>query len=412
MKRTRFVPIAIVSLLFMFGCSSSTRVTNPVNPGAAEQETVLGDQALAGGDYTAANTHYKAALAIDSSHPRANLGAAVTEVYLVQNDPEVAALIARLQALTAAPASLRTGPPALGRPGARITSRLGLVSGRLYDPSSIGRMLGVLVLQGTADPPLLSEVQSVIKRKLIPRVQYAEDRLNQVETDPNFVMRLPPSITDEPDTVEVDLGEVRVLDAVVNEVQGWLGIVVAYNFDVPNPVDLVPPDSLLGPLTNFGKLNTDGAAALSQARVDFLQAHTEFNAGVATIGGETDDQSDDVIPQAALLEPEFVDFRTTFDQVDASLNAPVDVLVRDYLGVTRTIQVQLKNFFTNPIADWKTKLPDHDFDTTTGDPYILDPITFPDPIFNGVFPNMTNATWQSLIGPVGPPSPALRVARR
>jgi len=34
--------------------------------------------------------------------------------------------------------------------------------------------------------------------------------------------------------------------------------------------------------------------------------------------------------------------------------------------------------------------------------YPTDPVTFPDPKFNDVFPEMTNSAWQALIGPVGP----------
>jgi len=405
-KRVVLLPAVIFSLLILFGCSSeSKKATTTPNTSTADQENALADDALANGDYTTANTHYKAALAADPTNTRANLGAAVTEVDLVQNDPQVSSLVDQLQGVVPVPAARAS------RAGARMMGKLGLSNGRLYDPSSVGRMMAKLVLKATSDPPLLSEVQDAIKNKVLPKLQYAEDRLNVMESNPNFELLLPPAMTDGPDTIEVDLGDIRVLDAVVNQTQGWLGVVMAYNFDIPNPTELVPLDSLLGASTDFGKLNSDGAGWLTAARADLQQSHVEFSAGVAAINAETDNQDNDVIPQTALQEQGFLDFQSHFDDVDQSLNGPVDVTVKDYQNVDQTIQVQLKNFFTSPITDWKTKFPNHDFDPTTGDPRVLDPITFPDPTFNGIFPNLTNVGWQGLIGPVGPRPPGLRALR-
>lgn len=405
------VTLALVSLVFASGCGSSDKSTAPPDPAAAEAAAQLGDQAFAAGDVVAANTHYKEALAKDPTNSHANLGAAVTEMGLLESDAEVTGVADRLYPLLPRPARASL-PLGIGRPRSALARFTGLVGGRDYGPRATGLAMGNLLMRATEDPPLLSEVQSVLRTRVMPRLQYAEDRLGVLEQNANFSMLLDPELTGGPDTVEVDLGEVRVLDAVINELQGWLGMVVAYNFDFPMPSELVPPDSILANGTSFGKLNTGGTQLLAAARLDFLKAHTIFAAGADGIAAETDNQDDDLIPQAALQEQGFIQFMSDFDDVNNALQNTIAINVDDYQGGQVGIQLNIGSFFTNAIADWKTKLPAHTFDGTTGQPLITNPVTFPDPTFNGIFPGMTNATWQSIIGPVDRPALATRAPIR
>jgi hypothetical protein len=392
------VLVACAALSIVAGCGSDDKATNPADPGAAEQLSLQGDQALMNGDYAGANAYYKNALTKDPTHEHANLGAAVTELALLESDPEITPYVDPLLPAPQRGTTLLRGPAP--------TRAMALVGGRRYGPMLMGRVLGRLVLQGTSDPLVLSEVQDVIRRRVLPRLIYAEARLDRLELRPDFAMFLTPEMTGAPDTIEVDLGEIHMLDAFVNVIEGWLGIAVAYNFDFPEPSELVPLDSLLDTPSNaFGKLNSGGGALLSSARLDFLAAHSELHAAASYILAETDDQADDAIPKAAIDTPDFDAVLAEFDNAYESLTGPIDVVVQDYLGADKTIQVQLGNFFTNPISDWKAKLPTHSFDPVTGDPVVNDPITFPDPKFNNIFPNLTNTIWQQLVGPV-PPRPA------
>src|SRR2546427_79526 len=94
------------------------------------------------------------------------------------------------------------------------------------------------------DPPAISEVQYVVKTKVMPKLAYAEARLNKIEQQPGFVFKIAPDVTGEPDSIEVDLGDILILDSVINGVQGWLGLLVSYNFDVPS-YEHVNAESLL-----------------------------------------------------------------------------------------------------------------------------------------------------------------------
>jgi hypothetical protein len=248
------------------------------------------------------------------------------------------------------------------------------------------------------DPTYAAWYQIVIRTEVMPRLAYAEARLNAIEGNSALSLIVPPSISGAAADIEVDLGEVLALDAVINSVQGVLGTVVAYNFDNP---DGATAEELLAPTSKFGELMPDGAARLAAAHLDLALSYTRFNAMIAHINAESDDQSDDAIPKAALTTQEFLDFADGFAQAEDALAHTVTVDVTDYQGNPATIDITIGKLFDNPIADFKDKLPAYTFDID-GNPVITDPITFPDPKFNLLFPNMDNVAWRTLIGPVTP----------
>jgi len=406
MKRLVVAAVCLILAvaLALAGCSKSSS-KSPTNPVVGATETAAGDAELAGGDYAGANAHYKAALAADPSNPRANFGAAVTEVYLAQGDPGVDSLIAFINP---SPQPLpRNGQTLEGTRFARGLGRFGLSPRMAYDPMSASIAMARIFMKANANPPAFSNVQHVISTVVLPRLLYAQDRLAVIEQHPEFVYKVAPAVSGSADTIEIDLGEIYALDAVINSVEGVFGPLIAYNFDTP--YDSVKVDSLLTAGTAFGTLNTGGAITLQASRTHLLASKTKLDAMIAFINAETDDQSDDLIPKAALLEPGFTQFVDSFTQFQTSLTSQVSVNFTTYQGTQVPVALQVGNFFLTPIADWKTKLPAHTFP----DPYtvvVTDPITFPDPTFNNIFPGMTNAVWQSIIGPVNPPPPVL--ARR
>src|SRR5262249_27441620 len=183
------------------------------------------------------------------------------------------------------------------------------------------------------DPESLSEIQHLIKTRVMPRLAEAELRLAIVEQTSEFVMKFPPAVTGLPDTIEIDKGEVYLLDAVVNGVQGWLNIAVAYNFDVENSdYEHVNAESLLAAGTAFGTLHDDGSIQLNSARTNFMLVNTRLDQAAAFIAAETDDQSDDLVPQEWLNTPEYTDLADDVDQLYATLIAPVQVEATDANG--------------------------------------------------------------------------------
>jgi hypothetical protein len=398
MKKLVFILLLAVLAL---GCAKST--TMPVvDTVTAQKETDLGNQALVNGDFATANAHYRTAVSLNPDNTQAQFGAGVTEVFQLQSDPEVVSLQNQLSLTRTRSATQATSLSRTERATAlslRLTEAGQGVDPR-YAPQSMGKAFFRTLLHACDDPRSISEIQRIIRRKIMPQLQFAEDRLNRVEAASNFTLLLPPSITGLPQTIEIDKTEVYVLDAVVNDLQGWLGILVAYNFDVPNnDFEHVNAESLLAAGTAWATLHRGGAQQLASARLDFLNVKIKLDAAAAYLAAETDDQSDDVIPASWLKTQAYLDLRDAVNRVDNSLKGPVTTTVNDASQQPMTLQVYIGRFFVPAIADLKTKFPALEF--TAGHPVVAAPITFSDPTINGIFPDMTNPRWQQLTGITG-----------
>lgn len=405
----RFALLLVVLLgLAVAGCGDSDKTTNP-DPTGAQLEVDAANAALAAGDYTSAYTHFQAAFAKDPANTEARFGLAVSGVYVVQNDPEIQQVIDYLgpQIPQAAPAPQDRRLPAL----AQRMGVLGATPQHDFGPRSMGRAMVRIMGAAATDPIMVSRVQSLIRTKVMPRLQQAENHLIVLEAASEFVLKYPPAVTELPDTIEIDKSDLLLLDAIINGVQGWLGMFVAYNWDVPNnDFEHVNPESLLAEGTDWATLHTGGAVQLAAAKNDLLTWDIRLAQAATSLGAETDDQSDDVVANTVLTEPDFVQLLQDAERVSASMQGPVQVEVEDYNGQPFLLQFEVGRFFVPAIGDLKRMLPDHTFDPVTHDPEPVLPLTFTDPTINGIFPDMTNPRWQALTGLTAPP-PALSARR-
>jgi hypothetical protein len=400
MKRL-LAAVFLTLVLCVVGCGGSDSGGSPPPDTAGSQSDVtLGMQALANGDYSSANTYFRSAVGKDPSNGQAQFGLALTDVYLLNDDSQVQGAVGGFFAR----AGLRQATP-LARHASAATQVAALresVTGK-YSPRNTAMAAMRMLAFAAEDPESLSKIQHIIKTVVMPRLAEAEIRLGIVEQASEFVMKFPPSVTNLPDTIEIDKGEVYLLDAVVNGVQGWLNIAVAYNFDVENSdYEHVDPESLLAPGTVFGTLNADGAIQLNAARTNFIFVNTRFDQAASFIASETDDQSDDLVPQEWLNTPEYDELTADVDRLYNTLIGPVSVDATDSNQQPFPLLLDLGKFFVPAIGDLKTVLPNHTF--VNGDPVVDNPITFPDPTINGIFPDMTNARWQQLTGQNGAPT--------
>jgi hypothetical protein len=173
----------------------------------------------------------------------------------------------------------------------------------------------------------------------------------------------------------------------------------------------VNAESLFAAGTDWATLHPGGALALSSAQANFLRVNTQFDLAVAYMAAETDPQDDDLIPYDATQTAEFAELGNAIDQLTAALTGPVVVPdAKDYQGNPFEMSIDLSRFFAPAISDLKTKFPHLAFDAG-GEPYPTEPLTFDDPVINGIFPDMTNERWRQLAGPVGPP-PTVAARRR
>lgn len=408
MLRRLLLLLAATLALAALGCGSSNKSTAP-DPTGAQQEVDAANAALASGDYTAAYNHFQAALAKDPTNTEARFGVALSGVYVVQNDPEIAQVIAYVE--SELPRNVAPAPQdrSLSDPLRRL-GVMGATPRHDFGPRSMGRAMIRVLGQAASDPVALSQVQYLIRTKVMPKLQLAEDHLNVIEAASEFVIQYPPAVTHQPDTIEIDKSDVLLLDAAVNGVQGWLGMLVAYNLDVPNnDFENVNAESLLAEGTAWATLHSGGALQLAAARNDLLTFEIRLAQAAASLGAETDDQSDDVVSAAVLSDPEFQQLLQDAERMSASLQGPVQVEVEDADQQPFTMQLHIGRFFVPAIDDLKTVLPDHVFDSN-GDPVLVTPLTFADPTIHGIFPDMTNPRWQQLTGLSAPP-PGLSARR-
>jgi hypothetical protein len=385
-----------MAALALSAASCSSDKKNPLDPGAAESAAQAGDAALANGDLSGADSHYKSALDKDPGNGHANLGAAITNLALLQDDAAVDSLLTFLDSV----------PLPLPAPGARaarsnrVLAHIGLRTGTKYDPITNAHRLARLMMRSTVDPIMASWYQRVIRNHIMPRLAYAEDRLTVIVQHPTFTYLVPTSITGLDFPLEVDLGEALALDAVVNSLQGVFGTLLAYNFDaVPGATNA----ELLDPASTFGTLNTGGAAILTAAQADLRKASARVVQMDAFIRAETDPQDDDAIPVSALDTQEFQDFEAGFAKMEAALTGTISVAVETWDSRSVDVTLSAGTFFTSPITDWKTMMPTHTIDACD-QVIITNSITFPHPTFNGVLPSMTNPGWQDIIGTVNNPA--------
>jgi len=388
----------------LWGCGSdNSTAPPPADPQGAATEVALGNTDLGNGNYAGANQHYQAALTKDPNNNQARLGVAVTDVYLLQNDTEVQSVVDYLD---------QVPPPVVGNArvmlhSKRVASLLDPAH-RSFTPVSEGRAVMRMLTAAVTNPPAISDIQRIIVTKVMPKLQSTQNHLNVIEQASEFVFKLPPAATGLADTLEIDKSDVLLLDSVVNGVQGWLGLVVAYNFDVSNnDFDNVNTDSLLTPGTDWAKLHDGGALALAAAKENLLLVKTRLDQAALSLAGEADDQTDDLVPKTWLDTPEYQDLQDGVTRATNTLAGPVAITVNDYAGQPFAMGLNLGRFFVPAITDLKTKLPDHTFDVY-GKPQLVAPITFPDPTINGIFPDMTDARWQQLTGVTGPVARATR----
>jgi len=266
--------------------------------------------------------------------------------------------------------------------------------------------------------PLIRGLQAYIHNFTLPATQSIVSHLAAAENDPNFNITIISG--DEPDTVEIDLGEVYVLDAVVRALRSGLQIATAYDvelapdgdyswitdsfvdfgftgyvieYDDPDPDTLYLVDdeevavmrqaalmtgfeNLLAPDSYFLTLWTvpwSGETAMDAAYTEIQTLLVKLEAAYVFIQAEGDDQDHDLITQMLLAEldeailamgeelPEFLGTWETIPDVIAwieeILAGPYTIPVEISDTETFDLTVNISALFLDPVEDWKTKLP-------------------------------------------------------
>lgn len=375
--------LAIMLALSLLGCEGEEPTGGERDVELAAQRVAEANVLVEQGDYAGANALYKEAMSLDPQNLDAHFGAAVTEALILEDDPEIAdATEAWIEYFDEHPGPWPS-PGFLGDTGLPL-SALALIGGVVESMTSSA--------QG---PPTMSEMQQILENRVLPVISYLLARFSVLESDPSFQFIATPGMTGEPESMEIDVGDIYLADAGVRVMRATIYFLISYDLDVD---DYEEPswETLLAEGSSFLTLHAAGWTYMQNARSDLLAAIGRAEDGIDAILAETDDQSDDLVVIDDPEDPDFQQGQETLNDLETALNGPIQIEIPWEQPGPPTVTVDLSMFFLNPIQDWKARLPIYHFEE--GEPVLEEPITFPDPTFNGILPGMTNDRLRELFG--------------
>lgn len=367
------------------------------------------------------NQLFHDALDLSPSNDTAAFGAAVTGIFLLEDDPQLRQIadeweawleeddappIIPLTRIAGVPASLRWGratlPLELPLADMEGLARAGLVA------SDLARApLGARV-----DPPDISGYREVLLDVVVPALAEAAELLEEIESSA-FVFTVTEAMQgemeNEAEVLELDLTEVLILRAGLEVAIAGAEIASAYSLE-PNPLGAQEFVTAMTPGSTFLQLEADGAALLEEA-LDRLRAAPDLVvAALDNLEAESDDQSDDILKIGVdgASQEDIDEARSIAEDVGDALFSPTDITFEEGDPDELTITFDAKQFFLNPIEDLKAAIPPYEVFTAMEESQVvpvfvwqdlnLDDWDFPDPTFHGVLPGMTSERLRTDLG--------------
>ena len=369
--------------------------------------------------FAESNALFLEALSASASNDTASFGAAVTGIFLLEDNTDVRALVDDWDAwleddtIPALVASLLG--PAVTAIRDPITLPLGFSTGTIEQVTYSG-MTAFEFAGGPAlvhdPPPSVEELQTVLRDVVRPALIEALEHLVAI-TNSSFTFTVTPAMQGEleidADPLELDYTEILALQAGLQLALAAIDVATAYILS-PNPLDAQGFVDALDPASDFLTLATGGAAALENALVELQFAGTLLLSALDELELETDDQTDDIIkidpnccdPLTFESAQEVADVRAAIQDVRDALTSPT-VVTLDEGGLDEySFTLDAGEFFTDPIPDLKALLAPYEVFTAmeVGETVAvfrwtalnLDEWAFPDPKFSGILPGMVTTS--------------------
>ncbi|MCK4591267.1 MAG: hypothetical protein KAT86_05895, partial [Candidatus Latescibacteria bacterium] len=396
--------IGFGAILLLAGCEQLEPTAPSVNP---EESRTKAEQALdalnssldqardmeefSPGEvnFSEADGLYKEAIELDPSNTQAQFGAAITEILMLLQNEEILAVMDSLQSFMG-----EEEPSGLGfgigiAPNVR---RIALTPKLVYGmaKTSVQQRTSRRVAKSAQEVLRVSDIQRVIEQHFIPALDYTLARLTLVEQDSDFQLILTPEFLgdEQGDSLEVDLGEVYVLDASISVLRAFLMIATAYNldFDDNGSYDFLQDPSDAEILRQLKRLDKDSpfltlraSDKLPAAGLSLNDAIEKLEDAVGFIREETDPQDDDIIKQQYIVdldgevdltgESDVPQFLQDVDSVEKALSKLREILSgpvqidADFNGDGQPewLTVNLSACFISPVQNLKGLLPYHEW---------------------------------------------------
>ena len=265
-------------------------------------------------DFTQANELYKEAIELDPSNTEAQFGAGVTELLMLAQNADVQAVEDSLRAFMGEGGEEGAEKPLLGVGMAPNAKRIAMMPKIVYrmGKKALPAKRSRKTAKSAGEIRTVRDLQRIIEETFIPAVDYALARLAVVEDDPDFQFIITPELQGdaEEDSLELDLGEVYILDAQLRTLKAFLLVATAYNldFDENGSYDFLQEEfsdaEILRQLMRVDQdsdfLTLRSSDGMLPAGLNVLSALEKLEASVAFIRAEEDDQRDDLIRQRDL----------------------------------------------------------------------------------------------------------------
>ncbi len=365
------------------------------------------------------NTLFLTALSAAPTNETALFGAAVTGIFLLEDNTDVRALAEDWDAwleddTTPSPVATLLGP-AVSAIRDPITLPLGFSTGTIEQVAYSG-MAAFELANGPAlthdPPPSVTEHQAVLRDVVRPALIESLGHLFEI-TSSSFTFTVTEAMQGEleidADPLELDYTEILTMQAGLQAALAAVDIATAYIF-TPNPLDAQGFVDAMTPGSTFLTLATGGADALGDALERLQSAGTLLLSAIDELKAETDDQTDDIIKIDPITfddltfesAQELEDARASVQDILDALSSPTVITVDGGPPDGFSFMLDARQFFIDPIADFKLLLAPYVVLTADeGGEMVglfrwtalnLDEWMLPDPTFSGILPGMTTTS--------------------
>jgi hypothetical protein len=317
-------------------------------------------------NFNHAREHYEAALQRDANNPTARFGVAVTTLLTLSMDTEINDAFDEWKNFLedGAPFEVQNGafqplgvPLFLADPAHALRFPFQII------PGTAMAMSGAAVFEAN---PKISAVQDLLLSTVLPRLDNATTNLEVVLNDPSFTYTITPRMRGDElaDSQELDHTDVEILFAACQLLRGACHVAVAYDLSIES-YDIDGIHEALDQQTGtMFRLRTGGDAHMAAVLPLFRSAVDHLSLGITSLLAEDPaEQSDDYIKIGPRL-PDEQEVRNWLNnhlpKIRAALDGP-STYALDWDDDADTpdapLTMNLKDFFENPVADFKLKAP-------------------------------------------------------
>lgn len=212
------------------------------------------------------------------------------------------------------------------------------------------------------DPPKISDIQEYVENTIIPKLDFAISALDKIDDHSDYTFMVSPRMqgVDEADSVEIDLGEIYAIEVVLNTLNTFANMTIAYNVDMWS-YDSLEAIQAFSKGGAFLKLRS-GNNPMKKVKNSFFTALDKIAAGLFFIFNETDPQDDDLIKPDGLTLDDVNQMSEMVTEIKNTISTPqkyTDDWDDNPATPEETITIDFSKIFDNPINDLKSVLPNY-----------------------------------------------------